>query len=279
MALLEIDKSKCKQDGICAQECPFGLIVLPSKDTYPAIPRLAEAACIVCGHCVAVCPQGALNHARISMEKSPPISKELAISQEQSVQFLRSRRSTRRYKDKPVEKEVIQKLIETARYAPTAGNAQDIVWTVFTEKEVLRHLSQLVVEWMRHLNEQQPDKLSMTYLPSVLKAWDAGANPILWDAPVLVVASSSNTSDSLIADNGLVNLTIAMSYLELAALPLGLRTCWAGIFQAALRKWEQLKTALSLPEGHINHYPMMLGYPRFKYYRVPERKQPMIIWR
>jgi len=70
-----------------------------------------------------------------------------------------------------------------------------------------------------------------------------------------------------------------MSYLELAALPLGLRTCWAGIFQAALRKWEPLKTALSLPEGHINHYPMMLGYPRFKYYRVPERKQPIIIWR
>jgi len=93
------------------------------------------------------------------------------------------------------------------------------------------------------------------------------------------VASSPNTGDSLIADNGLVNLTIAMSYLELAALPLGLRTCWAGIFQAALRKWEPLKTALSLPEGHINHYPMMLGYPRFKYYRVPERKQPMIIWR
>ena len=102
MALLNIDESKCKQDGICAQECPFGLIALSSKDAYPAIPKAAEAACIVCGHCVAVCPHGALNHARIPVEKSPPISKELAISQEQAVQFLRSRRSIRRYKDKPV---------------------------------------------------------------------------------------------------------------------------------------------------------------------------------
>jgi hypothetical protein len=27
-----------------------------------------------------------------------------------------------------------------------------------------------------------------------------------------------------------------------------------------------------------HHYPMMLGYPKFKYHRLPERKPPKIAW-
>ena len=222
---------------------------------------------------------GALSHARVPGEKSLPILKELVISRDQAVQFLRSRRSIRRYKDKPVEKQTLQMLIETARYAPTSSNSQAVAWTVFTDKEALRHLSGLVVDWMRHLLGQHPEIIAKTYLPQIIKAWESDVDPILWDAPAMVLASSPSMGNAILPDNGLVNLTIAMSYLELAALPLGLGTCWAGIFQAALNNWEPLKTAVSLPEGHINHYPMMLGYPRFEYHQMPERKQPEITWR
>jgi nitroreductase len=70
----------------------------------------------------------------------------LFISEEQAVQFLRSRRSIRAFiKDRPVEKETIKKLIEIARYAPTGGNSQMVEWTVFTDKAKMKELSRLMM--------------------------------------------------------------------------------------------------------------------------------------
>ena len=90
MGLLVIDKSKCKQDGFCARECPMAIIHLKEKETYPEIISGGEPSCLQCGHCVAVCPHGALSHSRIPLEECPPIEKNLVIDQDRAVQFLRT---------------------------------------------------------------------------------------------------------------------------------------------------------------------------------------------
>jgi nitroreductase len=90
----------------------------------------------------------------------------------------------------------------------------------------------------------------------------------------MVVASAPREDQ-----NGTVNLTLALSYLELAAPSMGLGACWAGIMNYALPGWPPLHKAIGLPEGHSHHYPMMLGYPKAKYFRLPERKPPKITWK
>ena len=100
MGLLIVDESKCKKDGICARECPMAIIEVKDKESRPELAPGSERFCLICGHCIAVCPHGALNHALIPIEDCPPIIKELAITEEQAVQFLRSRRSIRLFKDK-----------------------------------------------------------------------------------------------------------------------------------------------------------------------------------
>jgi nitroreductase len=90
----------------------------------------------------------------------------------------------------------------------------------------------------------------------------------------MVVASTPKE-----AGNGMVDLTLALSYLELAAPAMGIGTCWAGLLQGALLAHPPLKAALGIPEGHLHHYPMMLGYPKAKYFRLPERKLPKITWK
>ncbi|EFK11756.1 conserved domain protein [delta proteobacterium NaphS2] len=76
----------------------------------------------------------------------------------------------------------------------------------------------------------------------------------------------------------MVDLTLALSYLELAAPTVWLGTCWAGLLKAAILSQPQIKEAVGLPENHPHHYPMMLGYSKLKYYRLPERKPPKIVW-
>jgi nitroreductase/NAD-dependent dihydropyrimidine dehydrogenase PreA subunit len=273
MSLLKIDENKCKQDGICARECPTAIIRVKKNETYPEIKPNAEQSCLICGHCVAVCPHGALSHSQIPFEQCLSIKKELVINREQADQFLRSRRSIRVYKDRPVEKDRIRNLIEIARYAPTGSNTQLVEWQVFTDSAKIKEIARLTVDFMRSEIKKEPESLRTSYMPLVVAAWDAGYDAVLRNAPALIVASTPK-----IAGNGMVDLTLALSYLELAALPMGLGTCWAGLLQGVLRSWPPLKEALGIPEDHPHHYPLMLGYPKFKYQRLPERKAPKIKW-
>lgn len=274
MGLLIVDGSKCKKDGICASECPIAIIRLKDKESLPEMVPGGEKFCLICGHCVAVCPHGALNHAQVSIKDCPPIKKELAITEEQTVQFLRSRRSIRLFKDKPVQKKKIQRLIEIGRYAPTASNSQLVEWMVFTDQAKIKEMAELTVDWMRAEIQKNPHSPRLSYMPWIIAAWDAGYDVVLRGAPAMVVASTPKE-----ASNGMVDLTLALSYLELAAPTLGIGTCWAGLLQGALLAHPTLKEALGLPEDHPHYYSMMLGYPKVKYFRLPERKPPKITWR
>jgi hypothetical protein len=46
----------------------------------------------------------------------------------------------------------------------------------------------------------------------------------------------------------------------------------------AVKNWPPLAEALQLPAGHIMTTALMLGYPRMKYQRLPERRKPKITW-
>ncbi len=275
MAIIQIAEDKCKKDGLCVSECPAVIIRLNSKDGYPEIPGRFEDMCLVCGHCVAVCPHGALSHKKVPVLKCPDIRKDLIIDAEQAVQFLRSRRSIRFFKERPVEKDKIQKLIEVARYAPTASNTQRVEWTVFTDKTKIRSLAGLTIDWMKNVKHETPRQNALLpYIPLVIAAWNAGVDAVLREAPALVIASAPK--DSI---DGMVDLSLALSYMELSAGTMELGTCWAGFLQGGLRVWEPLKKAIGLPENHIHHYPMMLGYPKARYFRLPERRKPKITWK
>jgi nitroreductase/NAD-dependent dihydropyrimidine dehydrogenase PreA subunit len=274
MGFMKVDETKCKRDGICAAECPRRVIELKGQESFPTVAAENEYYCMMCGHCVAVCPHGAVSLEKIPIETCPEIQKDLLPSLEQTRHFLRSRRSIRVYKDEEVDRQTIQQLIEIARYAPTASNSQTLHWTVITGRERLSELSEMAVDWMRRVIAAQPKSPLATYFAPVVSGWDNGYDGILRTAPNLILASAPKE-----ASNGLVDCAIALTYLELAALAMGLGTCWAGLLQAAMLNTPALVQKIGLPEGHTAHYPMMIGYPKFKYYRLPERNRPTIHWK
>ena len=141
MSLFVIDKEKCRGDGTCVAECPVGIIEI--KEKFPSPVDRADELCINCGHCVAVCPHGALALSTMTPEQCPPVRREWLLDSEQVEQFLRARRSIRTYRDKPVEREVLTKLIEVARFAPTGSNAQPVSWLVIHDNDEVRRLAGL----------------------------------------------------------------------------------------------------------------------------------------
>jgi nitroreductase len=193
-------------------------------------------------------------------------------NERQAEQFLRSRRSVRFFKEETPKTDILRRLIEIARFAPTAGNVQMLEWRVLTDRDRIKAIAAMTVDWMRGLLEKSP-RAAPPYLPMIVAAWDMGFDAVLRDAPALVAASAPEEDD-----NGMVDVALALSYFELAAPKFGLGTCWAGIVEWALQSSAEIREALGIPESHPHHYPMMVGHPKVKYHRLPERKPPKIRW-
>ncbi len=273
MSLITVDQKKCSRDGLCAQECPTGIILM-SDSKFPQEIDDAEKRCVKCGHCIAICPHEAISVEGINSKDCISVKKELQLSVEQVEQQIKSRRSIRKYKDKKIEQEKLKKLIDIASYAPTGGNSQLVEWVVINSREEVKKLAGATIEFIKGLIETKHPLTERYSFDGIIKGWEAGADYIFRGAPALVIAHSPK-------ENGLatVDCTIALAYLDIAAAPLGLGTCWAGFFMIASSQSPFVQQLLALPESNVCVGGLMIGYPKYTYRAIPPRKDAKIIWR
>ena len=268
-----VDETKCRRDGICAAVCPVEIIV-PGGTSPPALTPGGEEQCISCGHCVAACPYGACSLDTMSSESCPPLRPEWQLSPEQAEHFLRARRSIRAFRDEPVDPGRLERLIRVARYAPSGHNGQPVRWLVIFGSGRVHELNGHVIDWMRALSGRKPEMARAMQLDRIVAAWDAGRDRVCRGAPHLVV-THARAGDATAPGA----CTLALAYLELAAPSFGLGCCWAGYLHMAALHWPPLQQALALPEGQAFNGAMMVGEPRYRYHRLPLRKEPDITWR
>jgi nitroreductase/NAD-dependent dihydropyrimidine dehydrogenase PreA subunit len=274
MPSLKINESACIKDGLCATICPMQIIV-PPKGGIPPEPKPEFSKwCINCGHCVVVCPTGALSHSSMDPAKCPPADYKSVPVPDQFENILRLRRSVRRFKKQTPEKEVIKKIINMAGYAPSSHNRQPIHWMIFNSRDKLNQMVGMICDWMEFMTDQMPDAPHSPLFHQVIASWKADKDLILHEAPTLVITHSDMRTGTEATD-----AAIALGYFDLAALSFELGCCWAGLFMMAAKSWKPLGEFLNLPKGHHLHGAMMVGYPKLKFQRLPLRKTPKIEWR
>jgi nitroreductase len=127
---------------------------------------------------------------------------------------------------------------------------------------------------MRTILQRKPEMGRGMGLDRLLVAWDAGKDPVCRGAPHLIVAHAP--ADDVTAPSA---CTLALAYLELAAPAFGLGCCWAGYLHMAALHWPPTREALALPAGESFNGAMMVGEPRYRYHRLPTRREPTITWR
>lgn len=272
MTLFSIDETRCKKDGICAAECPVGIISW-KKGGVPVPAAQAEALCINCGHCVAVCPHQALTHKNMIPEDCLAVDKTRALSPEQTEHFLRGRRSIRNFKETPVEKATLTELLRLASFAPSGHNVQPVRWRVISGLDTVKSYTAMVIDWMKETKKENPILAKALYLDMMIGAWKFGIDTVTRNAPTLILAQGE-------AKNPMSSqaCTIAMAYLDLAAQSFGVGTCWSGYFQVAANAHAPLAEKLGKGEGLKTYGVMMAGYPKFAYHRMPVRNAPQIAW-
>ncbi|UCD30471.1 MAG: nitroreductase family protein [Planctomycetota bacterium] len=150
------------------------------------------------------------------------------------MQAIKTRRSVRAYSSKPIPTDVMQRMRQALRYAPSACNIQPWHFILVTDSDLRRKVAQASRDQM----------------------WMA-------DAPVIVVACAypehaykymggyGNSAD--------LDAAIALDHLTLAAVVEGLGTCWIGAFSEP-----QVKKLLKVPEQVKIVAMTPLGYPAEK---------------
>lgn len=271
MSLFSVDLTRCIRDGLCALECPQGLIEM--EKTGPRAVADAEVQCVDCGHCVAICPTGAFDLRSMPAKDCEVAPKGWAGTPEQVASLIKGRRSVRNYRPSLVPDETFLRLLEVLRYAPTGVNSQPVKWLVARNPERLRDFKEAVVRWMRSAVEKGNPAAERYQFGRLLAYWDKGRDRIFRGAPHLLVAYSASGDP-----RGPGSCTIALSYAELMAPSLGLGTCWAGYVQLVLSQAPELQSLLGIPAGHQSNGAMFIGFPRTTFRRIPLRKKLDVTW-
>lgn len=129
-----------------------------------------------------------------------------------------TRRSTRKYTDVVPEKELIEKVIEAGRYAPSGHNNQTTHFMIFTDKTVLDELSSLVQAEFAKMDKTDDMYIS---LQRCIVASKRGSFVFHYGAPVFIAVSNKKGYGNAMADSA-----CALENMMIAANALNLGSCW-----------------------------------------------------
>jgi len=149
------------------------------------------------------------------------------------LEAIKGRRSIRAFKNQGVPAEIVEELIDAARWAPSAGNIQPWEFIIVRKPRIKRRLVETALDQM-----------------------------FIEEAPVVIVVCADEERSS--QGYGVRGKTLyciqdtaaAMQNIHLTAYSLGLGTCWVGAFRE-----EETRKILKIPRGMRPVAIIPVGYP------------------
>ncbi|MEK6698789.1 MAG: nitroreductase family protein [Nitrospirota bacterium] len=167
---------------------------------------------------------------------------------------IKTRRSIRKYQDKPVEEEKLRSVLEAVRMAPSWANMQCWRMVVAKKKETKEKISEF------------------SFVESFFAPKGYKTNPsmkALAEAPVVIVLCADPAQSGVLWGQSyyLTDAGIAAQNLMLAARAQGLGSVFVGVYEE-----EKLKSLLDIPAAIriVGLFP--LGYPAEEKKEGPQRK-------
>jgi nitroreductase/NAD-dependent dihydropyrimidine dehydrogenase PreA subunit len=323
-----LNEEECVGCARCVNSCPIQLLMINDNKKATPNDRYDHFRCITCQNCVAACPQNAItiegdyrvpngfwkNSHLFTGGKTPPLpipgkgsyqACEPELTETEKIIY--NRRSIRLYRKKPVPRELIHRVIEAGRFAPSAGNNQPWKFIVIQNQALIDEIDIKCKKFCRlvmratlpraWVDKQVPgDKTArlkpwQTFLTRLLIALRGpneldprargGINAIVSDpdyhtffhAPALIILLADKRGiGSIELDTG-----ICGQNMVLAAHSLGLGTCWVSLIEG-LQGFPKLKKQLGITAPFKIITSLTLGYPRGRVDNIVNREQARVVW-
>lgn len=136
----------------------------------------------------------------------------------EALEAIMTRRSTRKYVPAVPENELIEKVLEAGRYAPSGGNSQTTHFIVITKPEILSELAWIVQTAFAKMEITENTYASLKHS---VNASRQGGYIFHYNAPVLIVTANKKSYGNAMADS-----SCALENMMIAANALDLGSCW-----------------------------------------------------
>ncbi len=280
----KVNEETCVGCGLCVETCPDHVLVL--KDDRPRATEGEFLGCIACGHCMMVCPTGSIGIAGRGMtvddgvQLPPPQQRATAEGLEA---LLTWRRSVRKFKEQPVERELLDRVVAMTSTAPMGIPPHEVGMVVFHGREkvrafvddacasfgrMARFFNPVVLTVMRPFVGKTQHRVMRDFVKPLLEALvrmrEAGTDALAYDAPAAMLMHHTPWADP-------ADCHVAATYAMLAAESLGLGTCMIGT-TVALTHDKAVKAKYGIAAEDKVGLMVVMGYPAVKFQRGVRRR-------
>ena len=247
-----IDNEKCIGCGLCEKDCPTYNIQVKNEKAV-----LCGIMCLKCGHCAAVCPKNAIELTGFD-ETPVPVSEKDTLNSDELLRAIKARRSIRHFKDTPIERGKLDKIIEAGRYTPSGGNSQGVSYILITKD--IPSVEEKAVAFLR------PLKNVGGVFSKTIREFKMGSHFYFNGAPAVIVVVCRNKVDG----------ALAASNMELMAQAQGLGVLYSGLFSIAASLSHSVRRAAGLKRGEKVVTTLVIGYPDVRYFRTAQKERAAV---
>ncbi|MCK4465889.1 MAG: nitroreductase family protein, partial [Bacteroidales bacterium] len=194
----------------------------------------------------------------------------------------------RRYKDKPLPREIINRIIDAAHSSPTGTGRMTTGVIVIDNLETLSRFSELVFEAYEGLEknlknpiarfmikQKKGKKILRTLQDFVMPGmhwyirWyrEGKSNEILRDCPALMLFHSPVNEPM-----GAGNCLTSAFYAIMMAQVMKIGTCFNDLIPPACNRSSKIRNLLGLPDDREVYASITMGYSKYQFKRIPPRE-------
>jgi len=290
---VSISPETCKVCALCEEVCPNKII---RKDASNRMSFREDRLplCFRCGQCMAICPTKSILIGGLSYERDFFEISEIFSLENSFLTMIANRRAIRNFQDKPVSRELLEKIVQAIAFAPPSFPPIKTEIVVVQDTALIRKALPYMIEVydflvkamnnpvMRLFIRQQVGRETFNtirnhvvpLLKSRLPELKGGVeDTITRYAPAMIIFHANRNEENYEAD-----IYIALSYGFLAAHSLGLGGSAMDIIPPAIERNRELRRMFLIPEENKVVASMIVGYPKYKYRRGIKRNLKSAKW-
>ena len=290
---IRIDQKTCKKCLLCSEVCPNKILIRNNSNEITTRPDRIDL-CVKCGQCMAICSTQSIIVDSLSYEHDFFSLPDNASYENSFYDMISTRRAVRNFKDKPVPKELLEKIVQAISFAPPSFPPLKIKIIVVQNTALIRKALPNMIKLYDSLTKMMKNPLIrffikkevgtkkfrtmqehlMPLLKSRLPELKNGTeDTITRHAPAMILFLADKNNEDISQD-----ISIAATFGMLATHALGLGGSIMDIIPPAIERDKELRKLFCISYNHEIVTSIIIGYPKYKYLRGIKRDLQSVKW-
>jgi ferredoxin len=288
-----INESTCKKCVLCGEVCPNKIIRKNEKKEMFFLEERIDL-CFKCGQCMAVCPTKSIIVEGLSYTKDFFDLPTQESYEEGFFNLLYSRRAIRNFYDKPVSREVMEKIVKAISLSPPGFPPIKFQLIIVQNQQLIKDALPYMIELYdslikvvnspikrifvkKEVGAKRYRTMQQHLIPLLTKRLPSLKNgledTLTRNAPAMILFIADRNGEDIKED-----IFIAATFGMLAVHALGLGGSIMDIIPPAIEKKKELRKMFNVSDNQEVVASMILGYPKYKYQRGIKREIKNVKW-